>query len=279
MDIEDFRYIYGPVQSWRMGKSLGIDPLSDKVKVCNLDCVYCQLGKTRHLTNERKEYVDVREITAEIARFFEVAGKHTPCFTEKIDFITFSGRGEPTLAKNLGEMILALRAIRDEKIAVITNSTLMHLSDVQQDLALADVVMAKLDAFNTESFLKIDKPIEGISFERIVKGVKEFKGRYKGRLALQIMFMGQNQEYARKIASLAREIMPDEIQINTPLRPCGVRPLNKGIIKLIKSHFDGLPAVTVYDRDIEETRPFNVRETIKRHGNFKNRVSQGTVNV
>ncbi len=117
----NLKYVYGPVQSWGMGKSLGIDPLSDRVKICNLDCIYCQLGKTRELTAERRDYVPASVIAEEIVRFFDAAPRRDPAIADNIDFLTFSGRGEPTLAGNLGEMIRAVRHIRKEKIAVITN--------------------------------------------------------------------------------------------------------------------------------------------------------------
>lgn len=264
----DFRYIYGPVQSWRMGKSLGIDPLSDTAKICNLNCVYCQLGKTHVLTDERKEYVPTEKIVQEIKRFFEVIGHENPSLVENIDYITFSGRGEPTLAKNLGKMIQAIRRIRKEEIAVITNSTLMHLSEVQKDLFLSDLVIAKLDACDELSFKQVDKAIQGTSFEKTLEGIKRFRNSYQGKLALQIMFVEENKKYAQRIADIARDINADEIQINTPLRPSSVRPLDQEGIRMIKSYFAGMPAVTVYEQDRKETIPLDKKATIRRHGNY-----------
>jgi len=128
----DFKYIYGPVPSWRLGSSLGIDPLSKDGKVCSFDCLYCQLGETKFLTDERKKFVPGEEVIGELDSL--------P--TLKIDYITFSGMGEPTLASNLGQMIKAIKKIRKEKIAVLTNSSLMHREDVQKDLFCADFVVA-----------------------------------------------------------------------------------------------------------------------------------------
>lgn len=267
-----FKYIYGPVESWRMGKSLGIDPLSDSVKICNLNCIYCQLGKTPILTNERKEYVATEEIVNEIRKFFEAAELRDSLITKDIDYLTFSGRGEPTLAKNLGEMIRAVRSMREENIAVITNSTLMHLPEVQKDLASSDLVVAKLDACDEVSFLEVDKAMKGISFEDTLDGIKDFRKVFQGKLAIQIMFIEENRKYASRIADVVRDIKADEIQINTPLRPSAARPLDREEIDEIKSCFRGMPAVTVYERNQKETVSFNKQDTIKRHGNF---TSQG----
>jgi wyosine [tRNA(Phe)-imidazoG37] synthetase (radical SAM superfamily) len=270
MISNQLRYVYGPVESWRMGKSLGIDPLSDSVKICNLNCIYCQLGKTSILTDEQKEYVSTEVIINEIRQFFETAGLKNPSIVEGIDYLTFSGRGEPTLAKNLGAMIRALRKIRSEEVAVITNSTLMHLPDVQKNLSLADFVLAKLDACDELSFLEIDQAAKNTSFEKTLNGIKEFRKYYQGTLAVQIMFVEENRKYARKIADVIRGINADEIQINTPLRPSAAKPLDREGIEEIKSYFKGLPAVTVYEHARKETIPFNEGETIKRHGNYKN---------
>lgn len=265
----NFKYIYGPVESWRMGKSLGIDPLSGRAKICNLNCIYCQLGKTSLLTGERKEYVPTDAIVDELERFFDSASHKDPSIIENIDYLTFSGRGEPTLAKNLGEMIRAIWKIRQEEVAVITNSTLMHLPEVQEDLSLSDLVVAKLDACDELSFKQVDKAMQGISFEKTLEGIKDFRTFYQGKLAIQIMFVEENRKYAQRIADIIREVNPDEIQINTPLRPSGARPLDKERIKEVKSYFAGMPAVTVYEHDRKETIPFNIPETIKRHGDFR----------
>ena len=130
-----YQYIYGPVSSWRLGSSLGVDPLSQKEKICSFDCLYCQLGKTRILTETRKLYVSKEDILKEFQDLPDIS----------TDYITFSGRGEPTLAENLGQMISAVKAIRPEPIAVITNSSLMGRQDVREEISGADFVICKLD--------------------------------------------------------------------------------------------------------------------------------------
>ncbi|MBI5149799.1 MAG: radical SAM protein [Candidatus Omnitrophica bacterium] len=258
---EQFKYIYGPVYSWRLGMSLGIDPLTPagKRKVCNFDCPYCQLGRTAKFYTERENFVPVDAIINEI--------KALPAI--RIDHYTFSGRGEPTLAGNLGEMIRAVREATGGKIAVITNAGLIDLEDVRRDLAQADLVLAKLDAGDQESFQQVDIPAASISFERVVPGIKTFRENFTGRLALQVMFVKENKHCAARIARLAREINPDEVQLNTPLRPGGAAPLDQEELMGLKGYFQGLPAVCVYEAQRKTVEPFNERSTVLRHGNFR----------
>ncbi|VAX35210.1 hypothetical protein MNBD_UNCLBAC01-232 [hydrothermal vent metagenome] len=255
----EFKYIYGPVYSWRMGMSLGVDPLSTKSKICNFDCVYCQLGKTVEFVNIRKVFVSVDEVMNEI--------NHFP--SKEIDYYTFSGRGEPTLAKNLGEMIRAVKQETGGKVAVITDSALMDHEDVRLDLCLADFVLAKLDACSQESLQSIDVPASGVQYENIIKGINLFKKEFSGRLALQMMFIQENKHLAESMASVARDIGADEIQLNTPLRPSAAQPLTKSEMEKIKIYFQDLPATNIYDVKRKNISPLNDRDTLRRHGNFK----------
>ncbi len=254
---DSFKYIYGPVSSWRLGSSLGVDLLSQENKICSFDCIYCQLGKTYIYAKERKVYIQENLIKKEIEQI--------PHDID-IDYITISGRGEPTLALNLGKTIQAIRNTRKEKIAVITNSTLIDREDVQEELSWADFVIAKLDAESERTFLKINKPVKGITFEHVVSGLKAFKKRFNGKLALQIMFIQENIQYAQEIAILTREIHPDEVQINTPTRPCGAEPLSIETLLEIKKHFFNLNTISVYEGRKKHVKPISHKETLKRRG-------------
>jgi len=256
MTDKNYKYIYGPVPSWRLGRSLGIDPISQSKKVCTFDCVYCQIGGKGVLTDERKAFVPVKAIIEELS--------YLPAL--EIDYITFSGTGEPTLAENLGQMMKAVRQVREEKIAVLTNSSLMHREDVCKDLFMADFVVAKLDAPSPNIFERVNRPLKNININTIIKAIKDFRSCYIGKLALQIMFTEANKAYASDIAQLAKTIKPDEIQINTPLRPCKVKPLPKQELDTIKEYFQGLPAVSVYDAHIKEVTPVSKKDTLKRRG-------------
>ncbi len=256
MSGKTYKYIYGPVPSWRLGSSLGIDPLSQSEKVCTFDCVYCQIGKTNLLTDKRDVFVRVSDIVEEIDSLPRL----------EIDYITFSGAGEPTLAKNLGQMIKALKKIRNEKIAVLTNSSLMHRKDVQEDLSLADFIVAKLDASTQSIFKLVNQPMDAVKIGTIIKAIKDFKSCYLGKLALQIMFMAENKKHAKEIAEITRKIEPDEVQINTPLRPCKVRPLPKQELDEIKQRFEGLNVISVYEAEIKKVEPVSEENTLKRRG-------------
>ncbi len=259
-----FKYIYGPVPSWRLGSSLGIDLLSQEEKICNFDCIYCQLGLIKEYTLERKIYISIKEVIEELEKLPGAS----------IDYITFSGRGEPTLAANLGEAIRAVKLIRKERIAVLTNSSLMGIAGVRKELALADFVVAKLDACSPELLQAINKPAQGVEFGNIVEGIKVFRKNYKGRLALQMMFIDNNKNDADKLIYLANYIKPDEIQVNTPLRPCGIKALTKEEILKVKNSFiascKGVNVVSAYDeKTIKDIISLSDEDTLKRRGKVK----------
>ena len=259
MAASTFKYIYGPVSSWRLGVSLGIDPISQPEKICNLDCIYCQLGSTDILTQERKVYVPAMEIVREVETFPATA----------LDYLTFSGRGEPTLALNLGEMIQALRLVRQEKIAVITNSVLMEHADVRRDLALADFILAKLDACGPETFGCVNRPMQQKNFPLIIEGLQAFRKMFKGKMALQMMFVDANLDSAQEMAMVARSIGADEVEINTPLRPSATPPLTRVQLLEIKKVFRGLPAKVVYDADRRQVAALDRPATMRRHGRYE----------
>ncbi|HNX68981.1 MAG TPA: radical SAM protein [Candidatus Omnitrophota bacterium] len=260
-DTPQYKYIYGPVSSWRLGKSLGIDPISSIEKTCTFDCVYCQAGKTEVFRAEREVFVPTKAVLEELESLPPVS----------VDYITFAGNGEPTLAKNLGDMIRGVRTIRPEKIAVITNASLINRQDVQSDLLLADLIEAKLDACSERGLGKVSRPMSEILWDEIVTGLKGFRKIFAKHLTLQIMFVAGNQADAEGIARLACEIGPDEIEINTPLRVCAVEPLRPEEIAGITETFRRICGTksrirSVYEEKREKSRPFCQRSTEKRRG-------------
>lgn len=259
-----FKYIYGPVPSWRLGSSLGIDLLSQEEKICNFDCVYCQLGPTKEHASERKIYVPIEKVIEELSRIPRTG----------IDYITFSGRGEPTLAANLGEAIKAVKLIRKEPVAVITNGSLMASDEVREELTSADFVIAKLDGCSPEFLREINRPARGIEFKGVVEGIKAFRKEYQGKLALQIMFLSENKDDVDKYTHLANYIRPDEIQLNTPLRPCNVNPLSRDEIAGIRSDFifacKEIKIASVYGESApEHVVSISDEDTLKRRGKTK----------
>jgi len=247
--------IYGPVPSWRLGKSLGIDLLSAQGKTCSFDCIYCQLGRTANSTTKRREFVSTTQLTEELERIRDITA----------DYVTFSGMGEPTLASNLGQAIEVAKSILPLPAAVLTNSSLMSREDVREDLAKADVVVAKVDAHNQELFRQINMPMADIRLSNIVEGIKLFRKEFQGKLCLQIMFVEANKNFAKEIAKVARSLLPDEVQLNTPLRPCPVKPLTPLEMASIQSNFDNLEnVVTVYQAPRPGVTPLNLYETLRR---------------
>jgi wyosine [tRNA(Phe)-imidazoG37] synthetase (radical SAM superfamily) len=247
--------IYGPVASWRLGRSLGIDLLNTRRKVCSFDCVYCQLGQTSQFVVEPKEFISLEQLTSEIELLRPI----------EADYATFSGMGEPTLASNLGEAIELARSILDLPVAVLTNSSLMFRENVRQQLAHANVVVAKLDVPNANLFAKVNRPASGLRFDLIVDGMRRFRDTYRGKLALQVMFVQANEDYAQEIAKLAHSVSPDEVQINTPLRLSKVKPLPPKNVAGIQEKFNNLRnVITVYEAPKREARPLDLVETLRR---------------
>ena len=249
------KIVYGPVASWRLGKSLGVDLICSPKKICSFDCIYCQLEKTQKITSERKNFVSINDVEKEVKNALK---KTTP------DVITLSGTGEPTLAKNMQETIEIIRKLTKIPIAILTNSTLLYDKSVQDTLKNIDIIVAKLDAPNEKLFKIINRPAKGITFNKTIKGIKEMRDVFKGKFALQIMFMNENKDYVEEIADLARDIKPDEVQINTPLRPCEVNPLSEKEIEEIDKKFTGLNTLTVYNSPKPKTDPLDKLELFKR---------------
>jgi len=248
------KIVYGPVASWRLGRSLGVDLICSEKKICTFDCIYCQL-KEGKVTNKRDSFVSSEEVKKEL----KLALKQTTP-----DVITLSGMGEPTLAKNMNRTIEIIRELSDLPLAILTNSSLMNDENVQNSLKKIDIIVAKLDAHNQVLFENINRPAEGVTFEKTFAGIKSLRRHFNGKFAIQIMFMKENKEHAQELAELTKEICPDEVQINTPLRPCDVKPLSKRELDEIEKIFTGLNTISVYNSPKPKTDPLDKLELIKR---------------
>lgn len=207
-------YFYGPVYSRRLGFSLGVDLLPGKI--CSFKCVYCQLGKTAHTTLQRFACVDTREFKRQLKSVL----RNKP----RIDFITVSGGGEPTIHKSLDKIITDINEVTRHKypICVITNSSLLWDKNVRRELLKADLVIPSLDASNETMFQKIDKPDKNISFNQILQGVIQFRREFKNELWLEIMLIkgiNDNKKAFLEFKALVKTIQPDKVHINLPERP------------------------------------------------------------
>ncbi|HOK76465.1 MAG TPA: radical SAM protein [Verrucomicrobiota bacterium] len=207
---ENFKYVFGPVPSRRLGRSLGVDLVP--FKTCTYDCIYCQLGRTTRKTVERKEWVPTAAVLEELKRKL---ASHP-------DYITFSGSGEPTLHSGLGEIIEQVRAMTKIPVAVLTNGSLLWQPEVRAELALADVVMPSLDAGDDLLFQAVNRPHPDITFEKLVAGLEQFRGEFSGQYWLEVLLLAGHTglpAHVQEIAEIVRRIRPDRVQLNTAVRP------------------------------------------------------------
>ena len=208
-------HIYGPVNSRRLGASLGISVTP--YKYCPLNCIYCQLKHTTNLTLQRKEYVRADTIISEVRQFLDThAG-------DKIDYITFSGSGEPLLNSRIKYIINSIKEITGIRIALITNSILLYDKRVRKDILNVDLIVPSLDAVTQDVFEKIDRPLASrITINNIINGLIELRKEFKGNIWLEIMLVkgiNDSMEYAGKFKEVVDKINPDKIQLNIPSRP------------------------------------------------------------
>ena len=204
--------IFGPVPSRRLGFSLGIDPIP--FKTCTLDCIYCQLGRTTHKTVERKEYVSSNQILKELEKFLKEK--------KKVDYITFSGSGEPTLNSNIRKMITEIKKMTSIPIAILTNGTLLSHSQVREDLLEADLVIPSLDAISEKVFKEVNRPHPLLKIDEVISGIINFSKEFKGKIWLEIMLVkriNDSLKEMRKVAEIIKEMKLNKIQLNTVIRP------------------------------------------------------------
>lgn len=200
--------IYGPVRSWRVGASLGVDLLCLN-SICSFNCTYCQLGFIQVHTNRRACFVPTRKVMEDLEQ----------SDWESADIITFSGSGEPTLASNLGEVVRRIREFTGKPQLLLTNGTLLGQSEVRQEILPVDRVYVKLDAGNEEAFRRVNRPAGGITLERVVAGMREFREIYGGYLGIQMMFLPSNLESLGGMIEIVNSVRPQEVQVNVPRRP------------------------------------------------------------
>jgi len=206
--------VFGPIPSRRLGQSLGTDPIP--LKTCNWNCVYCQLGRSTPLVNERKNYYVPEAILAEVQT---ALAAHRP---GDIDWITFVGSGEPTLHASLGLLIRQVKTLTDLPVAVITNGSLLYLPEVRQELSAADAVLPTLDAGNAQLYRKINRPWPRLTFERLLEGLTAFRQVYHGKLWVEVMLvkgLNDTEDALRGITTALRSIQPDQVHIVLPIRP------------------------------------------------------------
>jgi wyosine [tRNA(Phe)-imidazoG37] synthetase (radical SAM superfamily) len=226
-------HVYGPVPSRRLGFSLGIDIIP--LKTCSFSCIYCQLGRTPKKSIKRKKYFSSSEILSQVRKKISSG--------QKIDYITFSGSGEPTLNTDIGTLIRQIKKMTSIPVAVLTNSSLLALKSVRRALRAADVVAPSLDAASADMLARVNRPHPSLKMSRIIEGLVKFRREFKGSIWLEVMLVkavNDSPSHLRKLKEAIARINPDKVQLNTVVRPPAVkfaRALSRSDLEKIKKFF------------------------------------------
>ncbi|MDY0076151.1 MAG: radical SAM protein [Bacteroidales bacterium] len=208
-----YKYLFGPVPSRRLGISLGVDLVPRKV--CSLDCVYCEVGKTTKLTTDQKEYIPFEKLKKELTHYFQ--NNPDP------DYITFSGYGEPTLNRRIGDVMQFIKQIKPHiPMAVLTNGTLLNQKEVRDALLKADLILPSLDAATKAGFEKINRPDPLLDIGEIIQGLIDFSAEYTGKIWLEVFILPDYNTNEQELLALKEAILkikPTTIQLNTLDRP------------------------------------------------------------
>jgi len=275
--MKTYRYLYGPVPSRRLGRSLGIDLVPHKI--CTYDCIYCQIGSTTEKAPVRKEYAPVKEILEEVRSFLKRE-------TSSVDHLSLSGSGEPTLHSHIRSVIEGIKAITSIPIAAITNGSLLYDKEVRQDLLRADIALPSLDAVSADVFMRINRPHPGFSVEKVIEGLVEFRKVYKGQIWLEILFckgVNDGKEELLRMKKVVHRIQPDRIHLNTVVRPPSEKwavPLNQKEMEEIQAFFGKRASViSEFDRhppmDSERDIKQEILEILKRRPLSSSDLSKG----
>jgi wyosine [tRNA(Phe)-imidazoG37] synthetase (radical SAM superfamily) len=255
-----YRYLYGPVPSRRLGRSLGIDLVPHKV--CTYNCIYCQVGRTTEETVARKEYIPGEEVLEEVRSFLSKG-------STSIDHLSLSGSGEPTLHSQIRSIIEGIKRMSETPLAVLTNGSLLYDPDVREDLLSADVILPSLDAVSQEVFRKINRPPGGFSVDTVIEGIVEFRRIYRGQLWLEILFcrgVNDGKDELERMKKAIDQIRPDRIHLNTVVRPPAetwARPLSAEELEKILAFFgERASIITEFDRHLLSTSEGDRREKI-----------------
>lgn len=247
--------VFGPVLSKRLGNSLGIDVIPHKT--CSYNCIYCQLGSEENTITDLTNYYSVDEIIYEL--------KEALLNNKNIDYITFTGSGEPTLYKDLKKLIYEIKQITDIPVCIITNGSLLYKQEMRSNLLLADLIIPSLDAGNEETFKLIDNPNKEIDFYKMVEGLIEFKKVFKGEYWLEIFLLkdiNDNEDELDDIIKIVKKIKPDRIQLITATRRVAnekAKALSDEELKKIKKYFNSKCDIEIDIPNISENHKGNTR--------------------
>ncbi|MEW5900169.1 MAG: radical SAM protein [Acidobacteriota bacterium] len=252
-------FTYGPVPSRRLGYSLGVDILP--AKTCSFDCIYCQLGKTSQKSVRRRHFFLRRQILTEV--------KEALARDQRIDHITFSGSGEPTLNMEIGRLIRGIKKITSVPVAVLTNSSLLTRKSVRRALLAADIVVPSLDAATAAAFRRVNRPLPSLKVEEVIRGLAAFRREFRGQVWLEVMLVkGMNDSRAdiEALRTAIARIGPDRVQLNTVVRPPAepwAKPLSRAGLEKIRRRLGGKTEVIVPSGEKQPPQPVeNPKEAI-----------------
>lgn len=235
-------YLFGPVQSRRLGRSLGIDLVEHKT--CTLDCVYCECGKTTRFLQQPEELVPVDQVIEELQHYLDGS--------PELDYCTFSGSGEPTLHSGIGTVINYIRDNYPQyRVAVLTNGTLLHRKDVREGLMNTHLVMPSLDVVSEGLFQRMLRPGPGITAQDTVQGLKDFASEFTGTLSVEVFIipgLNDTEEELQELRQVLLEINPQGVELNTLDRPGteqGLARAREERLNEIKEFFEPLPVFLV----------------------------------
>lgn len=246
-------YTYGPVLSRRLGYSLGIDLVP--YKTCNLDCIYCERGRTTVLTEDRRTYVDFEDIIQEIRSI-----------NHPIDYLTLTGNGEPLLHLNINVLIHRLKTEFKLPVVLITNALLLRYKKVRKEVLECDLILPSVDAVSTEAMHRVNRPVNSLTGEQIVRGLEQLRSEFSGQIWLEILLcdgVNTSDQEIQKLDRAAGRIKPDRVQLNTVVRPpaesaaksVSIERLKDIATRLHHEHIEILP-VTPHEKkgvDLSET--------------------------
>ncbi len=206
------KYVFGPVPSRRLGRSLGVDLVP--FKMCTFDCVYCQLGRTTHHALERREFVPLEDVLSQIREALDRGPRP--------DYITLAGSGEPTLYRRLGELIDRIHAMTDVPVDIITNGSTLWMDEVFGSVVKADLIVPSLDAGDEETYLRINRAVAEIGFEALLTGLRRLSEVCPQKVWLEVLIVGgvnDDDSQVKKIAKWTDLLRFAKVQLNTAVRP------------------------------------------------------------
>jgi wyosine [tRNA(Phe)-imidazoG37] synthetase (radical SAM superfamily) len=210
--MSQYKYLFGPVPSRRFGRSLGVD--LTPYKTCTQDCVFCQLGRTTNLTVTRDEYVPINEVIRELGEWLKT--------NSKADYITLSGSGEPTLHSRFHEVIRFVKKNSPLRTVLLTNGSLLSVPEVRSAASIAHIVKVSFSVYDQKTYRWINRPHPSIEFKQFVDGLRVFRSQFTGEMWMEVFLiwgMNSTSSDVSRIASIAQEIRPDRIHLNTAVRP------------------------------------------------------------